>query len=148
VHNLHGLPSLLGGFVSAIATSEYFGQRAYGADYNVFFPNGALQPKYQLAGMAVSLGFALVGGVLVGLAMRLLFRPLRTNELFSDAPFFHMPPDFKDFSDDEHTLPMTETLTRRMSDAGSRKPVEAASVEMSEVSMGDVRDTENQAGRS
>lgn len=82
VHNLHGMPSVLGAFASAIVArkAEY---ENYGASITDTFVARTLvggvetrsslqQAKYQLAGLGTTLAIAIVGGLLTGLALNAL----------------------------------------------------------------------------
>lgn len=91
VHNLHGMPGLLGAIlgvlVAALATHE-----AYGDGLQTVFPliakgqrSATSQAMYQLFGMFVTLVFASVGGSLGGLLLKL--------------PFLDSPPDSQCFED-------------------------------------------------
>ncbi|XP_076873765.1 ammonium transporter Rh type A [Brachyhypopomus gauderio] len=71
VHNLHGMPGILGGLAGIVAT-------ALGRKHNA-------SPDKQAAALACSLGFALVGGAITGLVMKL--------------PFWGQPPDQNCFDD-------------------------------------------------
>ena len=75
VHNLHGLPALIGAVVSAIG----IGAARYGSYEGTFaevIHNTGTSYKrdagYQMVAIFVTLGFALTGGVISGLAMSLL----------------------------------------------------------------------------
>ncbi|GAB1287697.1 Ammonium transporter Rh type B [Apodemus speciosus] len=91
VHNLHGMPGLLGAIlgvvVAALATHD-----AYGDGLKSVFPliakgqrSATSQAVYQLFGMFVTLALAAVGGSLGGLLVKL--------------PFLDSPPDSQCFED-------------------------------------------------
>lgn len=71
VHNLHGIPGILGGIIGAIS-SGVANTEVYGDQLNTIFTelaNGrtqAQQAGYQLATLASTLGMSLVGGYLTG----------------------------------------------------------------------------------
>ncbi|XP_062324279.1 ammonium transporter Rh type A isoform X1 [Osmerus eperlanus] len=71
VHNLHGMPGILGGLAGIVAVA--LGKKEGGA------------ATMQAAALASSLGFALVGGAITGLIMKL--------------PFWGQPPDQNCFDD-------------------------------------------------
>uniref|UniRef100_A0A4W4EVP8 Ammonium transporter Rh type A n=1 Tax=Electrophorus electricus TaxID=8005 RepID=A0A4W4EVP8_ELEEL len=71
VHNLHGMPGLLGGMAGIIATALHKKENAF--------------PQKQAAALASSIGFALVGGAITGLVMKI--------------PFWGQPPDQNCFDD-------------------------------------------------
>lgn len=67
VLNLHGIPGLIGGFVSAIVVSR--GEGNFGDQYSRIFKQGRdpqTQAGYQLAGTFLSLGLAIFGGLFTG----------------------------------------------------------------------------------
>uniref|UniRef100_A0A672GHQ3 Ammonium transporter Rh type A n=1 Tax=Salarias fasciatus TaxID=181472 RepID=A0A672GHQ3_SALFA len=74
VHNLHGMPGILGGLAGIVAVLKPFSL--------LYFRGTAAM---QAAALASSLGFALVGGAVTGLIMRL--------------PFWGQPPDQNCFDD-------------------------------------------------
>ena len=87
VHNLHGLPSILGGFVSALAVA-YVDENALG----VSFTPGAAGAGVQIAYMFSTLGISIVGGWLTGLVSSLeIFGPLQDDVLFSDQTAWTTP---------------------------------------------------------
>ena len=98
VHNLHGIPGILGGILSAIVVAAYQSQPM---DKNIrdklaFYEtnNGAKnlsdQAGIQIAGTFISLGIAIIAGLLAGLIMR-KFSYLENNELYEDNVFFEVP---------------------------------------------------------
>eukprot|EP00698_Gefionella_okellyi_P017441 TRINITY_DN509_c0_g1_i1.p1 TRINITY_DN509_c0_g1~~TRINITY_DN509_c0_g1_i1.p1 ORF type:complete len:517 (-),score=81.74 TRINITY_DN509_c0_g1_i1:855-2297(-) len=98
VHNLHGMPALLGGVTAALASwyaSTHYDE--YGISvYAAFFKQGGMQVAYQFAAIGVSLGFGLVGGALTGVIVRALTST--PNKLFTDAEYWETPEDFDDQS--------------------------------------------------
>lgn len=74
VHNLHGIPGILGGLVAGFA--------AFGQDMSVV-PHHSAQLGYQIAAILVTMALAIAGGVLAG-ALVSRFNPLRESVL--DAP--------------------------------------------------------------
>ena len=124
VNNLFGFPGLIagltGGIVAAFATRENFqGDRLYryfparvpminSTDFILYnltttdFRTGGLgrtagmQGGYQIAALAVTLGMALVGGVLTGYLMRIpiIERVDEEEEMFDDEPHFITPEDY------------------------------------------------------
>ncbi|MCJ8743831.1 hypothetical protein PDJAM_G00098840 [Pangasius djambal] len=71
VHNLHGMPGILGGLAGIVAA--LLGKKAN------------ITASYQAAALASSLGFALIGGAITGLILKL--------------PFWGQPPDQNCFDD-------------------------------------------------
>uniref|UniRef100_A0A4W4EW70 Ammonium transporter Rh type A n=1 Tax=Electrophorus electricus TaxID=8005 RepID=A0A4W4EW70_ELEEL len=99
VHNLHGMPGLLGGMAGIIATALHKKEKVIlsshptlGIVYSpwyfrlvfYFSPTSAF-PQKQAAALASSIGFALVGGAITGLVMKI--------------PFWGQPPDQNCFDD-------------------------------------------------
>ncbi|XP_010642101.1 ammonium transporter Rh type B [Fukomys damarensis] len=91
VHNLHGMPGVLGALLGVLVTALTTHQ-AYGDGLQAVFPliaegqRGATsQAVYQLLGLCVTMAFALVGGSLVGFLLRL--------------PFLDSPPDSQCYED-------------------------------------------------
>ena len=87
VHNLHGLPSLLGAFASSAAVA-LVPPNTVGAS----FTPGRDGAEVQLAYLFSTLGIALAGGWLTGLVCSLpLFGPLQDDVLFSDQTSWTTP---------------------------------------------------------
>ncbi|XP_015274733.1 PREDICTED: ammonium transporter Rh type C [Gekko japonicus] len=94
IHNLHAMPGLIGGIVGAVtaaaATEEVYGTEGLIHAFDFIGPYANRTPRvqggFQAAGIAVSLGMALVGGAIVGGILKL--------------PFFGDPTDENCFDDD------------------------------------------------
>lgn len=89
VLNLHGIPGLIGGIVSAIVASR--GEVNFGAEYSRIFKAGrdpSTQAGFQLAGTFLSLGMAIVTGLFTG--------------YITSKPFFQPPPESALFDDRYH----------------------------------------------
>uniref|UniRef100_A0A673HRT1 Ammonium transporter Rh type A n=1 Tax=Sinocyclocheilus rhinocerous TaxID=307959 RepID=A0A673HRT1_9TELE len=86
VHNLHGMPGILGGLAGIVAA-------ALGKKENV-------TATYQACGLASSLGFALVGGLITGLIMKIPFwgQPPDQN-CFDDSIFWEVPEEEEENED-------------------------------------------------
>ncbi|XP_032648003.1 ammonium transporter Rh type B [Chelonoidis abingdonii] len=103
VHNLHGMPgvlgALLGALVAALATQDVYGDGM--ADVFPFIADGSRTATYQgicqLFALLITLGFAVVGGSLVGAALkiRLLGSPPDT-QCFDDQIYWEVPEDHQD----------------------------------------------------
>lgn len=89
VLNLHGMPGLIGGIVSAIVASRFEGN--FGDKYSLWQKDGrtpSTQAGYQLAGTALSLGISVFTGLLTGyITSREWFEPPPADKLFDDR--FH-----------------------------------------------------------
>jgi ammonium transporter Rh len=76
VHNLHGLPGFFGGIFGAI----FLGAYSTSGTSNILGPVGWISDNYlvrggyQMAGVAVSLGIAIVSGIIVGFILWLAFK--------------------------------------------------------------------------
>jgi len=101
VHNLHGMPGVLGGLISAIAavaTSQY------GDNIGTVMPEVAKdrtqgeQMGIQFAALGTTLIIAVVGGLITGAVMNLVVKPDPTA-LFSDHQYFEVNDDFHDKPD-------------------------------------------------
>ncbi|CAK8689086.1 unnamed protein product [Clavelina lepadiformis] len=88
VHNLHGMPGILGAIVSAITISAA-NMDAYQASFSIFNWTVPQQAGYQIAAMAVALGIAIVSGALTGLLLKApIWDNLTTEELYEDEVFW------------------------------------------------------------
>jgi ammonium transporter Rh len=86
VHNLHGMPAIVGSIAVCIATS--FPSTAG----IVVFPRGASQPIAQLEGMIATLIVSIVGGLLSGVIVKGVFP--NKGPAFTDGPFWTVAPSF------------------------------------------------------
>ncbi|XP_073474550.1 ammonium transporter Rh type C isoform X2 [Aquarana catesbeiana] len=108
IHNLHGMPGIIGGIVGAVTAAcateavyttaglaEFF--RFEGA-YATRTPS--VQGGYQAAGIFVSLAFSFVGGTLVGLLLKLPFwgDPSEEN-CFFDGVYWELPEEDPEYAD-------------------------------------------------
>ena len=87
IHNLHGMTGVLGGIISAIVAGTAT-QANYGDSLLLLFPmmdqrTNSVQAGYQLATLGLTIGIALVSGIITGLILNLkCLNP--PNLLFSD----------------------------------------------------------------
>jgi ammonium transporter Rh len=97
VHNLHGLPGILGGLISAIAIAVYTSdplsnseQTSYLSFYSNPFNNRTFgeQGAIQVAGTAVSLGMGLAFGIGAGLIISLFYTTYLPHEFYNDHYHF------------------------------------------------------------
>ncbi|KAM9092880.1 ammonium transporter Rh type C isoform 1-T1 [Megaptera novaeangliae] len=103
IHNLHGIPGIIGGIVGAVtaasANTELYGQEGLAFAFGSSTPswNASTQGKFQAAGLFVSLAMALVGGIIVGVILKLPFWGQAADEnCFEDAIYWefhqvHLP---------------------------------------------------------
>ncbi|XP_059500071.1 ammonium transporter Rh type B-like [Stegostoma tigrinum] len=99
VHNLHGMPGILGALVGAILAS-LASKETYGDGLQDIFPlleeqrSAKQQGLYQALGLAVTLGFGLIGGVIVGFIMKLpIWGQPPDTQCFTDQPYWEVPED-------------------------------------------------------
>ncbi|CAI9157639.1 unnamed protein product [Rangifer tarandus platyrhynchus] len=104
VHNLHGLPGIIGGIagsvMASIASIDLYGEEGLAYTFGVgrsrtnWSPN--MQGRFQAAGLFVSLAMALVGGIIVGVILRLPFWGQPPDEnCFDDAVYWEIPKEPK-----------------------------------------------------
>jgi len=72
VHNLHGMPGVLGGIVSIIATAVATRAKYGNAEFEDHFPHLDNQALYQLIALLITLGIAIVSGLVVGVSVQTL----------------------------------------------------------------------------
>ncbi|XP_026565192.1 ammonium transporter Rh type C [Pseudonaja textilis] len=100
IHNLHGMPGLIGGIVGAVtaaaATETVYGKKGlinmfdFTGEYRDRTPS--IQGGFQAAGIAVSLAMAFVGGSIVGGILKLPFFGDPTDEnCFEDNVYWEVP---------------------------------------------------------
>ncbi|KAJ3045375.1 hypothetical protein HDV00_010245 [Rhizophlyctis rosea] len=98
IHNLHGMPALLGGLIGVMATAASRDD-VYGSPGASFYPHGSNQPVFQLASVVITLGLSLVSGAFVGLlvlAVRKHLNPIPDELLFEDVAEFETPEEEED----------------------------------------------------
>ncbi|NWR32689.1 RHAG protein, partial [Tachuris rubrigastra] len=87
VHNLHGLPGILGGIAGIIVTAITGGDIGQGVQ---------LTPGKQAAALGSTLGIALVGGALTGAILKLPFLgQVSDQNCFDDSVFWEVPEEEK-----------------------------------------------------
>ncbi|XP_072249866.1 ammonium transporter Rh type B [Leuresthes tenuis] len=98
VHNLHGMPGILGAIVGAV-TASVATRDVYGDGMKDVFPdvaNGERTASYQggiqAISLAVTLGIALLGGLIVGFILKLpIFGAPHDTTCFEDNIYWEMP---------------------------------------------------------
>ncbi|KAM5291789.1 ammonium transporter Rh type C [Ctenodactylus gundi] len=100
IHNLHGIPGVIGGIVGAV-TAASTGPDLYGPPEFTHYSGlqglrkeqtTRAQGKFQVFGLLLSLAMALVGGIIVGLILRLPFWGQAADEnCFEDAVYWELP---------------------------------------------------------
>ena len=98
VHNLHGMPGILGGIVSAIAIAAADGTGVYVSKGHEEYPFGDYtlqqQAGYQILAVFVTLAIAIISGLLVGLVVRKMTFPVHE---FKDEDNYIVPAGNKDY---------------------------------------------------
>jgi len=104
IHNLHGMPGILGIVLTIFATARL------ARDSPGDFPRGTNQAGYQTAALLVTLGLAIGFGVLTGLILWALkwVHYLFPEEYFNDRTFWDYPTDYEDVVRDEQEDEMKE----------------------------------------
>ncbi|KHN78357.1 Ammonium transporter Rh type A [Toxocara canis] len=105
VNNLHGMPGLYAGILGFVFAAAYDpGQyelslsTIYPAVNSTLNPNGRemiIQACYQLAGLAVVFGSAVVSGAITGIILKLkIWNQVRDKEFYADGDYFEVPEDY------------------------------------------------------
>ncbi|XP_070256593.1 ammonium transporter Rh type C [Myotis yumanensis] len=104
IHNLHGMPGVIGGIVGAVtaacANIQVYGQEglAHAFNFDGFKTEWtpSLQGSFQAAGIFVSLAMALVGGLIVGSILKLpIWGQASDENCFEDAVYWEVPEEPK-----------------------------------------------------
>jgi len=119
VHNLHGIPGILGGIFSAIAIASYASdpltdstQTAYlpfypvaGTNLNAHGRTFYQQGGCQIAAIFISMGIGIAFGILAGFLMRLVY-VFNPSEFFKDNIYFEGVPE----SDGHEKVNLNDTI--------------------------------------
>ncbi len=99
INNLHGIPGILGGLFSAIVLAAY-GSDPLDSDEaaNLNFASNTFQGRtfnaqagVQVAGTFISLGIALVTGLIIGFIIYCLYQYKSGNQYYEDSYDFEVP---------------------------------------------------------
>ncbi|MCI4374506.1 hypothetical protein PGIGA_G00006980 [Pangasianodon gigas] len=98
VHNLHGMPGVMGAIVGSI-TAAAASTSVYGNGMEEVFPkvfshkfSASTQAVMQIASLAVTLGMALIGGLIVGFILKLPIYGAPPDTLcFEDSVYWELP---------------------------------------------------------
>ncbi|KAL3266272.1 hypothetical protein HHI36_010452 [Cryptolaemus montrouzieri] len=105
VHNLHGMPGILGGlsgaFFASLATVEEYQESLYlifparsgGADGRNEGRNSYEQAGFQILFMIITITFAIFSGCITGICIGLRFFRMKSQQFYNDAPFWKEPED-------------------------------------------------------
>jgi len=101
VHNMHGVPGLIGTFsaICAVAIAYNDNNFAYGTQLDKFFPLSTKTSVWMLLQLVITVAIAVVGGLLLGAMLYFLTPPSKV--LFSDHQNWRTPSDFEVTQDDE-----------------------------------------------
>uniref|UniRef100_A0A4W3I9I8 Rh family, C glycoprotein a n=1 Tax=Callorhinchus milii TaxID=7868 RepID=A0A4W3I9I8_CALMI len=96
VHNLHGMPGIIGGIVGAItaaaATEEVYSAEGLRASFSNRDRMPSVQGGFQGAALCVSLAIGLVGGTIVGFILKLpLWGDPADENCFDDEVYWEVP---------------------------------------------------------
>ncbi|KPP77135.1 Rhesus blood group family type B glycoprotein-like [Scleropages formosus] len=117
VHNLHGMPGILGAVVGAV-TASLATREVYGDGMEDVFPeiyagnfSASEQGVRQAISLAVTLGMALVGGVIVGFILKLpIYSGPPDTICFEDAIYWEVPGEME--SQEELGTVMSEEVQK------------------------------------
>ena len=86
----HGIPGILAAFCSMIVISAYTGTVVYGVTVNdLFTDNGSDQPLYQLYGLLISVGIAIIGGLVAALFLNTINHQVKPpRRLFIETQYW------------------------------------------------------------
>ncbi|NP_001316283.1 ammonium transporter Rh type B [Kryptolebias marmoratus] len=112
VHNLHGMPGVLGAIVGAV-TASVATKDVYGHGLEKVFPdvasgerNANYQGGIQALSLAITLGMALLGGLIVGFILKLpMFGAPPDTICFEDSIYWEVP------GEEHHEEQMTAVMT-------------------------------------
>ena len=97
INNLHGMPGIFGGIISAIAiicaTDTNYPNANDIFHWNSFYK----QAGYQLLGLVITLGIAIIGGLFTGLILKKFLNV--TKYPYKDHLFFEIPETIKRLRD-------------------------------------------------
>jgi len=93
IHNLHGLPAILGALVVTLATIN-ISKEKYGNQYEHMFPRGPYQPIAQFFGGLATFLFSIVSGALSATVVKKLL-PEAGEDMFMDHTFWDVATDYK-----------------------------------------------------
>ncbi|KYQ92843.1 Rh-like protein/ammonium transporter [Tieghemostelium lacteum] len=105
INNLHGMPGFIGSVAAIIAAAHGINNKDlyFGDDYDNIFRVGDSQAKHNAAATFITIGIAIVGGIITGIFMKLVSNigKLATDEYYSDHAFWHVASDYpKSLADD------------------------------------------------
>ena len=95
VHNLHGMPGLMSGITGIIVASigdrsGYLGHLTDSCIGGGKTRTNSAQSGFQAAALGLTIGMAVVGGLIAGIILRIPFFAQKTND-YDDEPHWHLP---------------------------------------------------------
>ncbi|CAL8247761.1 unnamed protein product [Lota lota] len=118
VHNLHGMPGVLGAIVGAV-TAAFATTEIYGGGMNDVFPDIASgqvqssgQAGYQAISLLVTLGMALFGGIIVGFILKLpIYGSPPDTICYEDSIYWEVPGE-EETHDDQLTTVRADEIEK------------------------------------
>ncbi|XP_040824396.1 ammonium transporter Rh type C-like [Ochotona curzoniae] len=120
IHNLHGLPGLIGGITGAVAaavvTPDIYGSQGleHSSDFHQYQDEWTTreQGRYQAYGLLLTLGMALVGGLIMGFILKLpIWGQAADENCFDDSVYWEMHEESTDSSSPEEGSPQPTAPT-------------------------------------
>mmetsp|Transcript_18255 Transcript_18255/g.25563 ORF Transcript_18255/g.25563 Transcript_18255/m.25563 type:complete len:321 (+) Transcript_18255:541-1503(+) len=116
IHNLHGMPGLCSSFIgvfAALGASVHKAPYEEDGGYELWMPHKDAQAGYQMAGIVITLGLAVIGGLMMGVFMSLTWKnrwfmaekEREDEKYFDDATFWHLPHSHTDEKEEAMELP-------------------------------------------
>ncbi|XP_076980285.1 ammonium transporter Rh type C [Tamandua tetradactyla] len=114
IHNLHGMPGIIGGIVGAVtaacASTEVYGEEGLAQAFDFHGSKARWTPStqggFQAAGIFVSLAMALAGGTIVGIILKFpVWGQPADQNCFEDEVYWEVP------KEPEHTVHLPEDST-------------------------------------
>jgi len=95
VHNLHGIPGLIGALACIVSIAIAFDTDSFvfGEPISEFFPDGPTTAAWFLLSLVVTLAFAIIPGFILGWVIAAFTKP--SKRLFSDETHWRVPGDFE-----------------------------------------------------
>jgi len=100
VHNLHGMPGILGAILSIFATLIISLTEDDDDGYIPEYEHEEYQPLIQLAALGITLGIAILAGIATGIILLVLsfLRKIHHRDFFNDRETWELPCDYEQFA--------------------------------------------------
>jgi len=120
IHNLHGMPGLLGGLVSVVAAGAAVADSTttakIGPEFSTMFYWNKAQAGIQAAAMGITLAIAILSGIFTGLillGLRFIEKSFYKQDFFQDHQYFNIPEGYDAIGaakkDDDANVEMQDT---------------------------------------